>query len=98
MFYTKIYQFSPANSLFSLIRRIKPYKTYLTFNRLNQENIYLCIMFMNIHFQIFLFPRLILDLISTRGWSKSTLIVDSADIFPRNITAATDTIPSVNLM
>jgi len=38
------------------------------------------------------------DLIKTRGWGKSTLIVDVNDIFPRNITAATDSIPHVNLM
>jgi large subunit ribosomal protein L4 len=43
-------------------------------------------------------PQYILDLIKSRGWGKSTLFVDSSDIFPTNITAATDDIQHVNLM
>jgi len=43
-------------------------------------------------------PQYVLDLIKSRGWGKSTLIVDSSDIFPTNITAATDEIQHVNLM
>lgn len=43
-------------------------------------------------------PAYIHELMRSRGWSKSTLLVDTADVFPRNITAATDTIPSINLM
>jgi len=43
-------------------------------------------------------PQFVKDLISERGWGKSTLIVDSSDIFPRNIVAATDNIGSVNLL
>jgi len=43
-------------------------------------------------------PEFITDLISSRGWGKSTLIVDTDDIFPRNITAATDSVKWVNLM
>jgi len=43
-------------------------------------------------------PEYITDLIRSRGWGKSTLIVEAGDRFPRNITAATDEIPHVNLM
>lgn len=43
-------------------------------------------------------PSFITDLIKTRGWGMSTLIVDATDEMPRNITAATDKIPYVNLM
>jgi len=38
------------------------------------------------------------DLIKTRNWSMSTLFVDVTDEMPRNIVAASDNIPWVNLM
>ncbi|CAG9761213.1 unnamed protein product [Ceutorhynchus assimilis] len=38
------------------------------------------------------------ELIKSRLWGPSVLLVDSVDIMPRNITAATDTIKHVNLM
>lgn len=38
------------------------------------------------------------SLIDTRNWGPSVLFVDDADIMPRNITVATDTINHVNIM
>lgn len=38
------------------------------------------------------------DLIEDRNWGPSVLIVDDNDIIPRNITAATDGLPHVNVM
>jgi len=43
-------------------------------------------------------PQYIIDLIKSRGWGRSTLFVDTNDIFPTNITAATDSIQHANLM
>jgi large subunit ribosomal protein L4 len=43
-------------------------------------------------------PSFINELIAERIWGPSVLIVDVDDIMPRNITAATDEIPHVNLM
>jgi len=43
-------------------------------------------------------PDYISELIRSRGWGKSTLLVDAGDTFPRNVTAATDDISHVNLM
>lgn len=43
-------------------------------------------------------PDYILDLIDERCWGMSTLMVDVKDIFPANITAATEPICHVNLM
>ena len=37
-------------------------------------------------------PEYIVNLIEDRGWGISTLFVDKNDIFPRNLTAATETI------
>lgn len=38
------------------------------------------------------------ELIEKRGWGPAVLFVDSEDIMPLNITAATDSIKHVNLM
>jgi large subunit ribosomal protein L4 len=38
------------------------------------------------------------DLVDERGWSTTTLFVDAADIFPANITEATDSIFHMNLV
>ena len=38
------------------------------------------------------------DQMRTRGWGPSVLLVDTADVFPTNITVATEDIPHVNLM
>lgn len=38
------------------------------------------------------------NLIDTRNWGPSVLFIDEADIVPRNITVATDTIDHVNIM
>lgn len=43
-------------------------------------------------------PAYLEDLVRSRGWAKSTLIVDAGDTFPRNITAATEELNHVNLM
>jgi large subunit ribosomal protein L4 len=43
-------------------------------------------------------PSYMTDLIKARGWGKSTLFVDSTDMFPTNITAATDAVQHLNLM
>ncbi|KAF6198539.1 hypothetical protein GE061_008287 [Apolygus lucorum] len=43
-------------------------------------------------------PEFIEDLIRTRNWGVSVLIVDADDVMPRNITIATDDIKHVNLM
>jgi len=43
-------------------------------------------------------PAYLTDLVRERGWAKSCLIVDTEDIFPTDITAATDGIPHINLM
>lgn len=43
-------------------------------------------------------PEYIENLIEDRGWGISTLFVDKNDIFPRNLTAATETIFHANMM
>ena len=43
-------------------------------------------------------PEYIEELIENRGWGMSTLFVDKNDMFPRNLTAATQTIFHVNMM
>ena len=43
-------------------------------------------------------PKYIEDLIDNRGWAISTLFVGKDDMFPRNLTAATETIFHVNMM
>lgn len=43
-------------------------------------------------------PEYVEDLIENRGWGMSTLFVDKNDVFPRNLTAATQTIFHVNMM
>jgi len=43
-------------------------------------------------------PNFLLDLVRARGWAKSCLIVDTDDVFPLNITSATEEIPHINLM
>jgi len=43
-------------------------------------------------------PSYLLDLVRKRGWAPSVLMVDTQDIFPTNITAATEQIPHINLM
>jgi len=40
----------------------------------------------------------LLDLIKERNWARSVLFVDVDEVMPRNITAAADNIPQVNLM
>ncbi|GLV32701.1 mitochondrial ribosomal protein L4 [Carabus blaptoides fortunei] len=43
-------------------------------------------------------PKFIEEMIKSRNWGPSVLIVDSSDIMPRNITMATDGIKHVNIM
>ncbi|KAJ8917814.1 hypothetical protein NQ315_010723 [Exocentrus adspersus] len=43
-------------------------------------------------------PSYIEELVKSRNWGPSVLFVDVADVMPRNITAATDTIKHFNLM
>jgi len=43
-------------------------------------------------------PDYLKDLVRTRNWAPSVLLVDTVDNFPANITAATDDIPHINLM
>ncbi|XP_044754068.1 39S ribosomal protein L4, mitochondrial [Coccinella septempunctata] len=43
-------------------------------------------------------PKYIEELIKSRNWGPSVLILDEVDIMPRNITVATDQIKHVNLM
>ncbi|XP_069676357.1 large ribosomal subunit protein uL4m [Periplaneta americana] len=43
-------------------------------------------------------PKYIEDLVESRNWGPSVLIVDEMDIMPRNITAASDSIQHINLM
>ncbi|VVD03386.1 39S ribosomal protein L4, mitochondrial [Leptidea sinapis] len=43
-------------------------------------------------------PNYIIDLIEQRNWGPSVLIVDDTDIAPRNLTAALDALPHVNVM
>jgi len=43
-------------------------------------------------------PTYLLDLVRKRGWAPSVLLVDTEDIFPINITAATEQIKHINLM
>ncbi|GAB0093405.1 39S ribosomal protein L4, mitochondrial [Sergentomyia squamirostris] len=43
-------------------------------------------------------PKFLQELIDTRNWGPSVLIVDESDIFPYNITAATEQIPHVTMM
>ncbi|CAH0407063.1 unnamed protein product [Chilo suppressalis] len=43
-------------------------------------------------------PDFLLDLIESRNWGPSVLIVDDSDLAPRNITAAADAIAHVNIM
>jgi len=43
-------------------------------------------------------PTYLTDLVRTRGWAPSVLMVDTTDKFPTNITAATENIPHINLM
>ncbi|XP_059617912.1 large ribosomal subunit protein uL4m [Phlebotomus argentipes] len=43
-------------------------------------------------------PKFLQEMIDTRQWGPSVLIVDESDIFPYNITAATEQIPHVVMM
>jgi len=43
-------------------------------------------------------PEYLKDLVRTRNWAPSVLLVDTVDNFPVNITSATDDIPHMNLM
>ncbi|XP_055714896.1 39S ribosomal protein L4, mitochondrial-like [Phlebotomus papatasi] len=43
-------------------------------------------------------PKFVQELIDARTWGPSVLIVDESDIFPYNITAATEQIPHVTMM
>merc|ERR1712226_901723 len=43
-------------------------------------------------------PAYLTDLVRTRGWAPSVLMVGTADIFPTKVTAATEQIPHINLM
>jgi len=43
-------------------------------------------------------PEYLQDLVRTRNWAPSVLLVDTVDNFPANITSATDDIPHMNLM
>jgi len=43
-------------------------------------------------------PQYLIDLVRERGWARSCLIVDTEDVFPQNITTATEEIPHMNLM
>lgn len=43
-------------------------------------------------------PKYITELIKSRSWGPSVLIIDEVDLMPRNITVATDQIYHVNLM
>lgn len=43
-------------------------------------------------------PEYMTDLVRTRGWAPSVLLVDTEDTFPSNITAATEEINHINLM
>merc|ERR1711990_276804 len=43
-------------------------------------------------------PEYLKDLVRTRNWAPSVLLVDTVDSFPVNITSATDDIPHMNLM
>jgi len=43
-------------------------------------------------------PEYLRELIRERNWSRSVLFVDVDEVMPRNITAAADDIPHVNLM
>jgi len=43
-------------------------------------------------------PAYLQDLLRERGWPKSCLLIDSQDVFPQNITTATEDIPYINLM
>ncbi|XP_039751464.1 39S ribosomal protein L4, mitochondrial [Pararge aegeria] len=43
-------------------------------------------------------PAYIIDLIESRNWGPSVLLVDDTDYAPRNITVATDNLPHVNIM
>lgn len=43
-------------------------------------------------------PKFMEEMIKSRNWGPSVLIVDSSDIMPRNITMATDGIKHVNVM
>jgi len=43
-------------------------------------------------------PEHLLDIAESRGWAEGVLLVDRDDVFPENITAATEEIPHINLM
>jgi len=43
-------------------------------------------------------PAYLTNLVQSRGWAPSVLIVDTEDHFPTNITGATEEIPNINLM
>jgi len=43
-------------------------------------------------------PNYLINIARERGWSTSVLFVDTDDIFPEHITAATEHIPHMNLM
>uniref|UniRef100_A0A1L8DRC9 Large ribosomal subunit protein uL4m n=1 Tax=Nyssomyia neivai TaxID=330878 RepID=A0A1L8DRC9_9DIPT len=43
-------------------------------------------------------PKYLQELIDARNWGPSVLIVDESDIFPYNITAASEQIPHVTMM
>ncbi|CAF4848925.1 unnamed protein product [Pieris macdunnoughi] len=43
-------------------------------------------------------PEYLIDLIESRNWGPSVLIVDDTDYAPRNLTVASDSLPHVNIM
>ncbi|XP_022124619.1 39S ribosomal protein L4, mitochondrial [Pieris rapae] len=43
-------------------------------------------------------PEYLIDLIQSRNWGPSVLIVDDTDYAPRNLTVASDSLPHVNIM
>ncbi|CAH2076151.1 unnamed protein product, partial [Iphiclides podalirius] len=43
-------------------------------------------------------PEYLAELIESRNWGPSVLIVDDSDIAPRNLTVATDSLPHINVM
>ena len=43
-------------------------------------------------------PEYMNELVRSRGWAPSVLLVDTEDTFPSNITAATEEINHINLM
>ena len=43
-------------------------------------------------------PKFLIDMMSTRGWGPSTLIIDTTDIFPKNIALSSHGVEYINCM